>query len=356
MLRAAALCHDLGHLPLSHAAEELLPNGWNHEYFTVAFILSEPIRGILMERLRVTPRDVAKLAVGPEKFRKIVNSLRELGRHEYEVENKFLQEVDPWEGVLSEIIIGDAFGVDRIDYLLRDAYHANVAYGQIEYRRLIESIRILPSHSEGSEYVLGVLEGGVRSVQELLWARYLMYNELYFHPVRRIYDIHLRDFLQEWLSHHFLDGRFPTDLDTYLQMTDHDVESAIQKASMDPRAPGHEAALCITNRKKHYRLVYRPRASHIKEKVDWSPVQLVYDAICKEFGEEIAKFEPFKIRGNNPEFTVFNKRTKQSLSSTVYFEPAQMPVPITGAVYVLEGFRTNVLEWLTRNIDQILDL
>src|SRR5665213_1616804 len=31
VLRCAALCHDLGHLPFSHAAEDLLPKGWDHE-------------------------------------------------------------------------------------------------------------------------------------------------------------------------------------------------------------------------------------------------------------------------------------------------------------------------------------
>ena len=35
VLRMAALCHDVGHLPFSHAAEEeLLPNGWDHERLT----------------------------------------------------------------------------------------------------------------------------------------------------------------------------------------------------------------------------------------------------------------------------------------------------------------------------------
>ena len=41
VVRAAALCHDLGHLPFSHASEDLLPEGWNHERLTVEFILSE---------------------------------------------------------------------------------------------------------------------------------------------------------------------------------------------------------------------------------------------------------------------------------------------------------------------------
>jgi HD superfamily phosphohydrolase len=35
VLRMAALCHDIGHLPFSHAAEdELLPAEWNHELLT----------------------------------------------------------------------------------------------------------------------------------------------------------------------------------------------------------------------------------------------------------------------------------------------------------------------------------
>ncbi len=33
------------------------------------------------------------------------------------------------EAVLAEIITGDAFGADRIDYLLRDSLHAGVQYG-----------------------------------------------------------------------------------------------------------------------------------------------------------------------------------------------------------------------------------
>src|SRR5215470_8815779 len=39
VLRMAALCHDVGHLPFSHAAEkQLLPHGWDHERLTCEII------------------------------------------------------------------------------------------------------------------------------------------------------------------------------------------------------------------------------------------------------------------------------------------------------------------------------
>ncbi|MCY3776488.1 MAG: HD domain-containing protein [Candidatus Aminicenantes bacterium] len=41
VLRMAALCHDVGHLPFSHSTERLLPDGWNHERLTREFISSE---------------------------------------------------------------------------------------------------------------------------------------------------------------------------------------------------------------------------------------------------------------------------------------------------------------------------
>jgi uncharacterized protein len=46
-LRMAALCHDLGHLPFSHAAEkELLPEGYDHERLTKELIYSPEMQEI----------------------------------------------------------------------------------------------------------------------------------------------------------------------------------------------------------------------------------------------------------------------------------------------------------------------
>ncbi len=117
--------------------------------------LPPPLRG----------EDIVKLAVGPKKLKDVNFS--------------------DWEAILSEIIVGDAFGVDRIDYLLRDSHHAGVAYGKFDHFRLIDTLRILPRSSgdqDGSlEPLLGIEEGGIHSAEALLLARYFMYSQVYFH-------------------------------------------------------------------------------------------------------------------------------------------------------------------------------
>jgi len=75
-LRMSALCHDLGHLPFSHAAEkELLPAGWNHERLTVEIIRSEEMRRIWDDMTPPLKADeIVKPAVGEKELSKIVPS------------------------------------------------------------------------------------------------------------------------------------------------------------------------------------------------------------------------------------------------------------------------------------------
>ena len=92
----AALCHDLGHLPFSHAAEkQLLPEGWNHELLSMEIICDKELKAI-WDALKIQPKDVGKLAVGPEYYPG--------------------ETFSNWEAILSEIITSDAFGaVPKID-------------------------------------------------------------------------------------------------------------------------------------------------------------------------------------------------------------------------------------------------
>ena len=157
------LCHDIGHLPFSHAAEaELLPEGWDHERITVELIRSDHLERFWKE-LDVKAEDVAKLAVGPRHYK----------------QGTFTE----WEAILAEIIVGDAFGVDRMDYLLRDSHHAGVAYGKFDHSRLDrQPATATKAYADAKEVGLGIEQGGLHAAEALLLARYFMYTQLYFHP------------------------------------------------------------------------------------------------------------------------------------------------------------------------------
>jgi len=281
VVRMAALCHDVGHLPFSHAAEkELLPKGWTHERISDELIRSDEMAELWTE-IKVQPDDVAKLALGPKEF----------GPKKHRT-----VDFTPWEEILAEIIVGNAFGVDRMDYLLRDSYHAGVAYGRFDHFRLIDTLRILPRPGNDAPTV-GIEEGGLHSVEALLLARYFMYTQVYFHPIRRIYDYHLMQFLKAWLA----GGRFSTKLSRHLAMTDNEVSTALLAAARSKKAPGHEHARRIVER-DHYRLLYQRNPEDLG--INEDAAGHVATAAEKKFGVANVHYFPYKEKNRRLDFPV----------------------------------------------------
>jgi HD superfamily phosphohydrolase len=311
VVRMAALCHDIGHLPFSHAAEkELLPDGWDHERLTDDLIRG-PMMADLWKGLKIDAEDVAKLALGPKKF----------GPKKHR-ETPF----SPWEAILSEIVVGDAFGVDRMDYLLRDSYHAGVAYGKFDHFRLIDTLRILPREQTG-EATLGIEAGGLHSAEALLLARYFMYTQLYFHPVRRIYDFHLLEFLKAWLP----GGRFGTDPQQHLAITDNEVNAALMTAAHDTKSSGHRHARAIFCR-DHFRLVYERNPEDIQQnpKATAAVVRFLVD----KYGADSVHLSPYTETNRRTDFPVrlMDGRVVSSLSASTVL--STIPVVMAEFVYV----------------------
>ncbi|NGX54129.1 MAG: Deoxyguanosinetriphosphate triphosphohydrolase-like protein, partial [Chlamydiae bacterium] len=190
ILRLAALCHDIGHLPFSHTAEKaLLPDG-GHEKMTLQLVQSDELRTIWNSISEEAESDICKVLVGEGEF---------------------------WEQILYKIIAEDNFGADRIDYLLRDAYYTGVGYGHFDFHQLVDTLRILPQG-------IGVSISGVQSVESLWIARYMMFARVYHHPKLRVYTHHMNRFLSD---------HFPTswDLESYLQQTDYTVLTLMAEAA-----------------------------------------------------------------------------------------------------------------------------
>jgi len=329
-LRMAALCHDLGHLPFSHAAEsQLLPEGRTHESLTVDLIESDEMKAIL-EKVTPPPRpgDVAKLAVGAEKLKG--------------------QRFDQWERILAEIIVGDSFGVDRMDYLLRDSLHAGVVYGKFDQYRLIDSLRILPeSADEAAEPVLGIDFGGLQSAEALLLARYFMFSQVYCHPVRRAYDIHLQDFLIAWLG----EKGVPVDREDFLRFTDNEVLAEISKANADQAHPGHDSARRIVNR-SHFRVLYERNPGDADKNPEAG--EAVFKAACNKFGADYFRHDRYRQGGSDAGFPVKTRYGRIVSSLIVSDVLKKVPLVNVDYVFVAPEIRDQAEGWLGKNRSQII--
>lgn len=336
VLRMAALCHDIGHLPFSHAAEkELLPKGWDHEQLTREIILCEEMKAIWE---KVTPPlravDIVKLAIGPKKASDL--------------------DFSTWETILSEIIVGDAFGVDRMDYLLRDSHHAGVSYGKFDHYRLIDTLRILtqaPSdkgpQENSDEPALGVEEGGIQSAEALMLARYFMYSQVYFHSIRRIYDIHLKDFLIRWLP----EGKFSIDINKHLAMTDNEIIAALYKSANDPAESNCTLARRIIHR-NHFKVLYQrnPKDKDVNPEAG----QAIFEAALSKFGSESFRHDRYPQQSGAPEFPV--KMRDDQIYSSLAISSTLCNVPVVSIDYIFadRDILVEAEKWLKENHNDII--
>ena len=239
ILRLAALCHDLGHLPFSHTAEKEILEEGGHETQTAKIIESPYLDAIWMSLQkkylnRDLKTDVIKIALGPKPFAKV-----------YPKAPPF----SPSEKVISEMITGDFFGADRIDYLLRDSKCTGLTYGLFDYYQLLEMLRMIPSHEGSNQLTLGIEENGLESCEALLLARHYMYRRLYQYPTIKAYSFHMARFM----TTHFYD--IAENLDRYLSMSDNEVLSKVTSISLDASYPGHFDAACLSFRKGRFRAI-----------------------------------------------------------------------------------------------------
>lgn len=233
IVRLSALCHDFGHLPFSHDAEKELLGKGGHEGWTRQAILSlEPIFDQVAEFFpgKDVCQDVIKMAIGEKKL--------------IEMNHPLL--FTPVERVLSQIVTGDFFGADRIDYLLRDAQCTGVSHGLFDYLQLIEMLTVADVNGK---LEMCIEENGVESCEALLLARHFMHKRVYSYPSVKLYKFHLSRFMKA-----FFEGeRFLEELDQYLSLTDHEVLASLRKAAKDPNAKGSADALALTKRDKRFR-------------------------------------------------------------------------------------------------------
>ena len=147
----AALLHDIGHYAFSHSLEELgsdmLPG--DHEAVSARFFASPE----LQEALSTLGEDVGQR----------IHALIQ-GRSE-----------NPFGGLVS-----GSLDLDKMEYLRRDARFCGVPYGEVDVDRLLQGLVILTDPETGASEV-GVYEKAVSALESLLFAKYQMFRNVYWH-------------------------------------------------------------------------------------------------------------------------------------------------------------------------------
>jgi len=163
--RAAALLHDVGHGPFSHAMENVL--GVHHEQLTMQAVVSEET----------------------ELGRTLSSHSSELpGRVSSIIEGTFKP------GALAQLV-SSQLDVDRMDYLLRDSLMTGAKYGLYDLEWIINALQI---DEEGDR--IYVAARGIYAVEEYLQARYYMFRQVYFHRTLRSAEAVLRSALRRALK------------------------------------------------------------------------------------------------------------------------------------------------------------
>jgi HD superfamily phosphohydrolase len=241
VIRIAALTHDLGHLPFSHVAEKRLLGLCGHEAWTLKVLESDLLSEVwdmlaIAYPGRPARSDVIKVSIGEGKLKEL--------QHPLSVES-----FTDWEQVMTQVITGDFFGADRIEYLLRDSRCTGLSYGLFDYHQLIEMLRILPGKGS-SKLVLGIEENGIESCEALVLARHFMHKRVYQYPSVKAYGFHMSRFM-----HYLYEKESPLEsLETYLSYTDNTILVAAAQELHKGEA-AHPDSLALFDRSLRYRAV-----------------------------------------------------------------------------------------------------
>ena len=190
---AAALLHDLGHWPFCHPIEDIcFAQVPSHEEFAKSFLHESEIADVLREQWDLQPEEVLELLIG--------NS------------------ADRRTSLLHSMLSGP-IDVDKMDYLIRDSLHAGVPYGRnFDQTRLIQSL-CLNKSGDG----LAITDKGKTAAEMMVFARYVMFSEVYWHhAVRSATAMLQRAFV---LLHETI------DVDALFRLTDQPLIDALSAAA-----------------------------------------------------------------------------------------------------------------------------
>jgi len=247
-LYLAAMLHDIGHAPFSHATDL-----------------------ILNKYLHTTHEKVGEQKIRHGRIKDLISA-----------NHSFSRFIKYFNGKGLGVVFAGTLGADRIDYLSRDAYYTGVNYGVIDQHRLKYKLRIVDGK-------LAIYNYDVTVAESMLIARYLMFNVVYLHHACLIAD----GMYEKALSAAIDSGEI--DQKELLEGDDSTLAIKLQHAKASSELSGE-----LFSRKLYKRAVYTENKPDITEKE-------ISDALEKH-GEEEFVIKTAKIKESGEDIYVIDKK------------------------------------------------
>ena len=255
-LRFAALLHDIGHGPLSHSSECLMPplsdlalegflNGApqrrappkrraRHEDYSALLILKTNIAEI-----------IKKAGLEPEAVVSLIHREAPQKTADFWMEGGLC-----FQTFLRQIISSD-LDADRMDYLQRDSLFCGVKYGLMDFQWLLSHFTC---QRDGDRLFLALRGEALYTVESFLLGRRHMRLIVYFHHKAVIYN----QMLHKYAEHSLF--RLPSDPGPYIDFTDSRLFETLKEEK------GNEWSRRILEQRPFLRLFERDVTSHNRPK------------------------------------------------------------------------------------------
>ncbi|MGH7466147.1 MAG: hypothetical protein ACREK1_13275, partial [Longimicrobiales bacterium] len=102
-------------------------------------------------------------------------------------------------------LVSGSLDLDKIEYLKRDARFCGVPYGDVDVDRLLHALTLLTDPVTG-QLEVGVHEKGVAALESLLFAKYQMFRNVYWHHAVRAATVLYKRVVSDALRHRLVTG------------------------------------------------------------------------------------------------------------------------------------------------------